>query len=254
MTIWTITGDYIKLISTESHHGVAVYNDKCYACRRFSSQIDVYGCSDWQLLCSIQLPDCDNHCSRHTITVSAQQIKVCCLDSDRLIILSLDGKVKSIHGPKIEIENNYSDATNRDGSVKSRLCGPILCQEDEHGNLIIANFRNNRLLIFTADCMWYAFAPDAGLSWPDCTLWLNGRLYAISWSHKSITLFEWSHAHCMFGKHSDCEGELYKEIACHFKNRRQVFFYILNNNQLSLRWNDVLKRKKLYRWHCSKTA
>ena len=141
-----MTGGAIKEISSESHWALAVHDNQCYACPRWSSQIDVYSCSDWQLLRSMQLLGCGTHCWRHTITVSSQYITVCCWNTQRFIVLNLDGKVKSIHRPSIEINNNYSEAANRDGSIKSRLFCPSLCHEDDEGNVFITDELNDRLL------------------------------------------------------------------------------------------------------------
>ena len=98
--------------------------------------------------------------------------------------------MKSIYGPDIEIPHNASEAANRDGSVRSRLLGPLLCQEDDEGNVLIADGLNRRLLLFTAECKWHDVTPVGGLKWPEGAVWLNGRLYVSSSSDKSITMFE----------------------------------------------------------------
>ena len=104
-------------------------------------------------------------------------------------VLNLDGKVKSIHGPDIEIQNNSREAANGDGSVKSRLLNPYLCQEDNEGNVLIC-YNTDRLMLFTAECKWHDATPVGGLKWPEGAVWLNGRLYVSSSWDKSITMFE----------------------------------------------------------------
>ena len=173
----------------KNQSSLAVHNDQCYACQIFPSQINVYACSDWQLLRSMQLPCCDTDCRRHTITVINKYIKVCCLRTGRLIILHLDGTVKSIHGPDIEVIGHNREAANHDGSVKSRLRYPSLSQEDNEGNLLIADYAHHRLMLFTADCKWHDVTPDDGSICPVGASWLDGRLYVISLL-KFITMFE----------------------------------------------------------------
>ena len=186
----TITGDVIHEISSKSHWSVAVHNNQCYACPFRSSQIDVYGSSDLQLLRSMQLPSCNTDCGRHTLTVSSQYIKVCCWITGRIIILNLDGQVKSIHGPGFEVQITFREAANRDGSMKRRLRKPYLCQEDDESNVLIVDCDHDRVLLFTADCLWYDVTPDGELRIPYGALLLCGRLYVSSWAYKSITMFE----------------------------------------------------------------
>ena len=133
----------------------------------------------------MKLPGCDTNCWRHTVSVSGQHIKVCCWKTNRFIILNLDGRLKSMYGPEIEVLNDSSEAANRDGSVKRRLCGPSLCQEDDEGNVFIADEFHDRLLLFTADNMWL----DAGFKRPTGAVSLNRRLYVSSGYYK-ISMFE----------------------------------------------------------------
>ena len=157
----------------------------------------------------MQLHGCDTDCPIHTITVSSPHIKICCFETDRLITLTLDGIVKSVHGPEIDVIDDSSEAASRDGTVKRWLSNPYLCQEDDDGNLLITDGVNDRLLLFTAECKWHDVTPVGGLKWPRGALWLNRRLYIGNIDDSCITMFEWSHAQCMFGKHSDCQCEVY---------------------------------------------
>ena len=185
-----ILGKVIKEISRKSHWGVEVNADQCYACSFTSPLIDVYACNDWRLLRSIHLPCSKSYSCRHTITVSSQHIKVCCWNTSRLIILNLDGKLESIHGPEIDVIGHSHEAANRVVSVKSLLMCPYLYQEDNEGNVLIADCSNNRLLLFTAEGNWHDVTPDCGLMRPRGASWLNGRLYVGKLWNKSITMFE----------------------------------------------------------------
>ena len=98
--------------------------------------------------------------------------------------------MKSVHGPEIEIIDDSHEAASRGRTVKSRLRGPRLCQEDDEGNVLIADYANNRLLMFTSDCKWYDVTPGGDLNSPNGAVWLSGRLYVSSWVDKSITMFE----------------------------------------------------------------
>ena len=98
--------------------------------------------------------------------------------------------MKSIHGPKIEVQDYSSEGALRDGSRKSRLRCPHLCQEDNEGNALIADADNDRLLVFTADCKWHDVTPDVGLDGPTYASWSNGRLYVSSSFNRSITMCE----------------------------------------------------------------
>ena len=121
--------------------------------------------------------------------MSGKHINVCCWKTDRLIILYLNGKVKSIHGPEINVIGHSREAANRDGSVKGSLSSPILCQEDDEGNVLIADYPNDRLLLFTTDCKWYDVTPG-GVNRLNGALEKNGRLYVCSWVENSIIMFK----------------------------------------------------------------
>ena len=138
----------------------------------------------------MHLSGCKTDCINHTITVNSRHINVCCWHTNRLTILNLDGEVKSIHGPDIEVQNNSRGARNRDRSMKSRIYGSSVCQEDDEGNVPIANYGHHRLLLFTSECKWHDVTPSGGLHFPRGAVWLNGRLYVISLFNKFITMFE----------------------------------------------------------------
>ena len=98
--------------------------------------------------------------------------------------------MKSIHGPEIEVIDDFNVAASRGGSVKSRLSGPRLCQEDGDGNALIADTLNDRLLLFTVDCKWHNVTPEGGLQCPTGALLLNGCLYVSHGIHRYITMLE----------------------------------------------------------------
>ena len=98
--------------------------------------------------------------------------------------------MKLIHGPKIKVQNNSREAANQYGLLRNRLRSPYLCQEDDEGNVLIADWAHDRLFLFTADCKWHDVTPNGGLKRPIGALSLNRRLYVISLLNKSITMFE----------------------------------------------------------------
>ena len=137
---------------------------------------------------------------------------MCCWDMSTLIILSADGVFKSKHGPEIEViedprelaksthggtdgdttEDFTGETTNQREVCKSELNGPHMCQEDNKGNMLIADCYNNRLLMFTSECKFLHVKAAYGEfnRWPKDALLLNERLYVSSFRDESITLFE----------------------------------------------------------------
>ena len=183
-------GEAIKQMSTKPHFDIAVHDDYCYTCPVRSRRIDVYKWNDWHLLRSIQLPEFISYgLDLSTISEIGEHINVSCRLSNKLIKLNLRGRVKSTQSLPIKVKTDSQDAVNREREETSHLSCPMLCQEDNNGNVLIADEFNNRLLVLTDDGVWHDVTPDHSFERPTGALWLNGCLYVSSGCNTSITMF-----------------------------------------------------------------
>ena len=177
MVSFVISGDVIKDISNSLYWRVAVHSCHCYASLWWSTQIDVYAYTDWQIVRSFQLPGCHNLCIDHTLSVTEQHIKVCCSNRNILIILDHNVNVKAMHGPQIDITEYSREEVSHNEPVISMLSCPYLCQDDNEGNILVADCDNNRLLMYNAEGHVYNVTPQGILDNPKCAVYFNQRLY-----------------------------------------------------------------------------
>ena len=103
----------------------------------------------------------------------------------------MHGKLKQSYGPKITITNRpTSSVDNDDVSRESEFDIPYICQMDDDGALLVADRRNDRMLLLTSTRQWRRFQLSNKLDWPRDAVWWRGRLYVSTLGDDKLTMFE----------------------------------------------------------------
>ena len=122
----------------------------------------------------------------HQLSVNEAGIKLNCVNGDIIYILDLEGNLKQTYGPEIAIAASSSSVSEGEQSV---LYGPVICQEDDYGSVMVADVDNNRLLVVTEQKQWRQIRLNETIEGPVDAVWWRERLYVSSLCNKTLTIF-----------------------------------------------------------------
>ena len=159
---------------------MAEYDGQLYAADRNSPSIHVYHCITWERLRSITPPCSDSKHEvdlyDHIISVSSSGIKLSYWDFNKIYVLDPHGTLNETHSPHI-LPILSSTSASEYSTDHSKLNGPRICQQDDDGAVLVADFMNNRILILTSTGHWRQVKLNGELQRPNDAVWLNGTLY-----------------------------------------------------------------------------
>ena len=179
--------DIIK--TNGGYSDVAVQSDLVYAAKLDRPvQVDVYDSSTWRRLRQIQTPcSLTEHIrtSYHTLHVSDEHILLCCVDKNKLQVLSHSGELLQTHGRSRE-EATDDDIIGHTTSGKpvygpGVLSHPRLCQVDAEGSVLVADNFNRRLQVMRADGIWNVIDLDRVADRPKAAVLCNASLYVANY-------------------------------------------------------------------------
>ena len=188
-------GELIKVLAHVEYCDVAVHGGQLYAAAHRAPVIDVYDSHTWTKLRSIHTPCRDSKHNdgiyRHTLCVNDSNIKCCCLNLNGIYILDTYGTVKTSRGPDINItQPPITGAESLHSKGTSRLNWPLICQEDDDGAVLVADWCNERLLVLSEAGLWLQVRLNHQLRWPRGGMWWQRRLYVSTLEDKKLTMFE----------------------------------------------------------------
>ena len=123
----------------------------------------------------------------HRLSVNKTGIQLSCVDFDTIYVLDLEGNLKQTHGPEIAIAATSSSVSEGGQSV---LDGPVICQVDDDGSVLVTDSDNDRILVLTEEGQWRQVRLNETLDEYFDAVWWQGRLYVISWRNRQLTMFQ----------------------------------------------------------------
>ena len=187
-----VSGELIRTISKVIYNDLAAHDGQLYAADMNSPSIHVYDCRTWQRLRSISTPCSDSKYDGdlydHTICVNSTGIRLSCWDCNMIYVLDAHGILKQTHGPRITIIPS-SNAASEHSMENSELTDPLICQEDDDGEVLLAEFSNNRILILTAEGHWRQVKLNCELQGPCSAVWWKCAFYVSTYDDRKLTMF-----------------------------------------------------------------
>ena len=188
-----VSGEFIRTITNDAYDDLAVHDSQLYATDGHSPSVHVYDCRTWQKLRSINTPCSDSkHVDDlygHTISVNSKRIRLSCFWQDRIYVLDPHGTLKETHGPRITIIASPNEASEQSYEL-SELQRPLICQMNDDGEVLLADYLNDRMLIVTAEGHWRQVKLNGELQRPSDAVWWNGTLYVSTWDDDKLTMFQ----------------------------------------------------------------
>ena len=149
--------------------------------------VDVIDSNTWLPPREMSLPCCSKASYSnylHTLHVSDDRILLCCREKDKLHVLSHSGELLQTHGRYWE-EATDDDIVGQTASGEPVYgpvvrWGPRLCQVDDDGSALVADYVHDRLQVMEADGTWSVIELDQVVRHPKTAVWCNASLYVAS--------------------------------------------------------------------------
>ena len=188
---YLVSGDFIQTIPKSHYTDLGIYNERLYATDWTSPAIHVYDCHTWQQLNSIRTPCSDmkhfNDIHHHQLSVDKDAINFSCANFNMFYILDIQGNLKQQHGPAILLAASSSPISEGE---QSNLNGPIICQEDKNGAVIVGDCNYNRVLVLSEEGKWIHVRLNEKADGPCGAVCWRGRLYVSTWGDNKLTMFQ----------------------------------------------------------------
>ena len=162
-------GQVKSRIDSGCFSSVAVYQDHVYAARHSSDEVLVYKHSGgWKKVHSFNVIR-----GFTMLSVQNNQLKCCSSGEKKIAVYSLTGQLLQTHGSK-----GSGDAGQFDG--------PYICDDDDDGSVLIADWGNNRLQGMSEQGDFSVLQLKPPVSRPRGAVLFNNNLYVTSASNKTV--------------------------------------------------------------------
>ena len=104
---------------------------------------------------------------KSTLTIDNSTISLCSFYDYKICIMNHDGKVIKTYG-------------DRGSEAAGDLNEPYLCQEDDEGAMLIADYGNGRIQVLDKWRNWSIVKMQTAVNGPNGAVYVNGTLYVIS--------------------------------------------------------------------------
>ena len=164
-------GKEIKTIDFGFYDCAAYHDGKLYVYNYRSNEITIHACDRaWKEQARIPSPARKGF---KTLSINDMTITICSSNEHKLFVMNHAGHVLHTYSAR----GSHSDC---------KLHDPHLCQEDDEGVLLVADYGNDRLQILDEQRKWSIVNLEPKVNEPRGAVYVNGEIFVVSGSDKKL--------------------------------------------------------------------